>query len=245
MTVAYTVRRAVTTRAGGVSQSPYDSFNLGDHVGDDPGAVAENRSRLARDLGVGPDRVVWMEQVHSRTVTVVDGPVAEPVPVTDALVTSRTDLALAVLTADCVPILLSDDEAGVIAAVHAGRVGARIGIVPVVLEAMFDLGARADRIGAFLGPAAGGDRYEVPSAMQADVEKHLPGSACRTSKGTAGLDLRAGIRRQLLEAGVGGVAVDPRCTIDDLSLFSHRRGAPTGRIASVVWMDSSATRETE
>jgi YfiH family protein len=245
VTVAYTVRRAVTTRAGGVSQSPYDSFNLGDHVGDDPVAVAENRARLARDLGVGPDRVVWMEQVHSRTVTVVDGPVAEPVPVTDALVTSRTDLALAVLTADCVPILLSDDEAGVIAAVHAGRVGARIGIVPVVLEAMMDLGARADRIGAFLGPAASGDRYEVPSAMQADVEKHLPGSACRTSKGTAGLDLRAGIRRQLLDAGVGGVAVDPRCTIDDLSLFSHRRGAPTGRIASVVWMDSSAAQGRE
>ncbi len=245
MTVAYTVRRAVTTRAGGVSQSPYDSFNLGDHVGDDPAAVAENRARLARDLGVGPDRVVWMEQVHSRTVTVVDGPVAEPVPVTDALVTSRTDLALAVLTADCVPILLSDDEAGVIAAVHAGRVGARIGIVPVVLEAMMDLGARADRIGAFLGPAASGDRYEVPSAMQADVEKHLPGSACRTSKGTAGLDLRAGIRRQLLDAGVGGVAVDPRCTIDDMSLFSHRRGAPTGRIASVVWMDSSAAQGRE
>ncbi|GAC78623.1 peptidoglycan editing factor PgeF [Gordonia malaquae] len=243
--MAYTVRRAVTTRAGGVSQSPYDSFNLGDHVGDDPAAVAENRARLARDLGVGPDRVVWMEQVHSRTVTVVDGPVAEPVPVTDALVTSRTDLALAVLTADCVPILLSDDEAGVIAAVHAGRVGARIGIVPVVLEAMMDLGARADRIGAFLGPAASGDRYEVPSAMQADVEKHLPGSACRTSKGTAGLDLRAGIRRQLLDAGVGGVAVDPRCTIDDLSLFSHRRGAPTGRIASVVWMDSSAAQGRE
>ncbi|MEJ9079768.1 MULTISPECIES: peptidoglycan editing factor PgeF [Gordonia] len=243
--MAYTVRRAVTTRAGGVSQSPYDSFNLGDHVGDDPVAVAENRARLARDLGVGPDRVVWMEQVHSRTVTVVDGPVAEPVPVTDALVTSRTDLALAVLTADCVPILLSDDEAGVIAAVHAGRVGARIGIVPVVLEAMMDLGARADRIGAFLGPAASGDRYEVPSAMQADVEKHLPGSACRTSKGTAGLDLRAGIRRQLLDAGVGGVAVDPRCTIDDLSLFSHRRGAPTGRIASVVWMDSSAAQGRE
>jgi YfiH family protein len=245
VTVAYTVRRAVTTRAGGVPQSPYDSFNLGDHVGDDPVAVAENRARLARDLGVGPDRVVWMEQVHSRTVTVVDGPVAEPVPVTDALVTSRTDLALAVLTADCVPILLSDDEAGVIAAVHAGRVGARIGIVPVVLEAMMDLGARADRIGAFLGPAASGDRYEVPSAMQADVEKHLPGSACRTSKGTAGLDLRAGIRRQLLDAGVGGVAVDPRCTIDDLSLFSHRRGAPTGRIASVVWMDSSAAQGRE
>ncbi|MCF8611246.1 peptidoglycan editing factor PgeF [Gordonia sp. HY285] len=236
--MTFKVRRAVTTRAGGVSQAPYDSFNLGDHVGDDPDAVAHNRARLARDLGVGPDRVVWMEQVHSRTVTVVEGPVAAPVPVTDALVTTQTDLVLAVLTADCVPVLLSDDEAGVIAAVHAGRVGARIGIVPRVLDKMIELGAKPERIGAFLGPAASGDEYEVPPAMQADVEKHLPGSAARTAKGTAGLDLRAGIRRQLIEAGVAAVAADPRCTITDTRLFSHRRGAPTGRIASVIWMDS-------
>ena len=236
--MTFKVRRAVTTRAGGVSQAPYDSFNLGDHVGDDPDAVAHNRARLARDLGVGPDRVVWMEQVHSRTVTVVEGPVAAPVPVTDALVTTQTDLVLAVLTADCVPVLLSDDEAGVIAAVHAGRVGARIGIVPRVLDKMIELGAKPERIGAFLGPAASGDEYEVPPAMQADVEKHLPGSAVRTAKGTAGLDLRAGIRRQLIEAGVAAVAADPRCTITDTRLFSHRRGAPTGRIASVIWMDS-------
>ncbi len=75
--------------------------------------------------------------------------------------------------------------------------------------------------------------------MQADVERHLPGSASRTRKGTTGLDLRAGLRRQLLEAGVAAVAVDPRCTISDPDLFSHRRGAPTGRLASVIWMDES------
>ncbi|MGO3325522.1 peptidoglycan editing factor PgeF [Gordonia sp. (in: high G+C Gram-positive bacteria)] len=237
--MTFKVRRAVTTRAGGVSQAPYDSFNLGDHVGDDPTAVADNRARLARNLGVGPDRVVWMEQVHSRTVTVVDGPVDEPVPVTDALVTTHTGLVLAVLTADCVPVLLSDDEAGVIAAVHAGRVGARIGIVPEALRTMVELGARLERVGAFLGPAASGDQYEVPPEMQADVEKHLPGSATRTKKGTTGLDLRAGIRRQLVEAGVAAVAADPRCTIEDTRLFSHRRGAPTGRLASVIWMDAN------
>lgn len=241
-TPGFTVRRAVTTRAGGVSEAPYDSFNLGDHVGDDPESVAANRARLARDLGVGPDRVVWMEQLHTRTVTVVDGPVDAPVPATDGLVTDQPDLVLAVLTADCVPLLLSDDEAGVIGAVHAGRVGARSGIVPVAVEAMVGLGARPERIGAFLGPAASGDRYEVPPAMQADVEKHLPGSACRTSKGTAGLDLRAGIRRQLLSLGVAAVAEDPRCTIGEPTLFSHRRGAPTGRIASVIWMDSAGPR---
>ncbi|WP_440712614.1 peptidoglycan editing factor PgeF [Gordonia sp. FQ] len=236
-TPARRVRRVVTTRAGGVSRPPYDSFNLGDHVGDDPAAVAANRTRLATDLGLAPRDVVWMEQIHSRTVTVVDGPVTEPVPATDALVTTAEGLALAVLTADCVPLLLSDDEAGVIAAVHAGRVGARIGIVPAVLDTMIGLGARPERIGVLLGPAASGERYEVPPEMQRDVEKHLPGSACRTAKGTAGLDLRAGIERQLRAAGVTGIAVDPRCTIADPDLFSHRRSAPTGRLASVIWME--------
>ncbi|MGB3302962.1 peptidoglycan editing factor PgeF [Gordonia sp. (in: high G+C Gram-positive bacteria)] len=239
----FKIRRAVTSRAGGVSVAPYDSFNLGDHVGDDPTAVAANRDRLAQGLGVAPERVVWMEQLHTRTITVVDGPVAEPVPATDGLVTNQKDLVLAVLTADCVPVLLSDEEAGVIAAVHAGRVGARVGIVPAALRTMVQLGARMDRIGAFLGPAAGGDRYEVPPAMAADVEKHLPGSMSRTKKGTTGLDLRAGIRRQLLEAGVSGVAMDPRETIGDPMLFSHRRGAPTGRMASVIWMDTSEARK--
>ncbi|MFT4086855.1 MAG: peptidoglycan editing factor PgeF [Gordonia sp. (in: high G+C Gram-positive bacteria)] len=233
------VRRAITTRAGGVSAAPYDTFNLGDHVGDDPAAVAANRERLAAKLGLDPARLVWMEQIHGRTVTVVDGPVDGPVPATDALVTTRPDLALVVLTADCVPVLLSDDEAGVIAAVHAGRIGARIGIVPAVLATMVESGAAPERIGAFLGPAASGERYEVPLEMQRDVERHLPGSAVPTLKRTAGLDIRAGIRRQLLDAGVAAVAQDPRCTIDDPTLFSHRRGAPTGRLASVIWRDTT------
>ncbi|MFW0791666.1 peptidoglycan editing factor PgeF [Gordonia sp. CPCC 205333] len=233
-----TVRRVTTTRAGGVSAAPYDSFNLGDHVGDDPAAVAANRARLAQQIGLADTRVVWMEQIHSRNVTVVDGPVTEVISATDALVTTQPDLALAVLSADCVPVLLSDDEAGVIAGVHAGRVGARIGIIPETLKVMVELGARVDRIGAFLGPAASGANYEVPPAMQRDVEKHLPGSASRTAKGTTGLDLRAGLRRQLLEAGVAAVAVDPRDTIADGTLFSHRRQAPTGRLASVIWRET-------
>ncbi|MBA8964205.1 YfiH family protein [Rhodococcus percolatus] len=234
----FRVRRVVTTRAGGQSVAPYDTFNLGDHVGDDPAAVEANRHRLADNIGVAFDHLVWMEQIHSRNVTVVDGPTDVPVPATDALVTSVPGLALATLSADCVPVLLSDDEAGVIAAVHAGRIGARIGIVPRVLDVMVEQGARVDRIGAFLGPAASGRQYEVPAAMQADVEKFLPGSATRTVKGTPGLDLRAGLRKQLLDAGVSGVAEDPRCTIEDQTLFSHRRQAPTGRLAAVIWMDT-------
>ena len=233
------VRRVVTTRDGGVSKPPFDSFNLGDHVGDDPDAVAANRSRLASQLGLAADRVVWMEQIHSRNVTVVDAPVLHAVEATDALVPTTPGLALAVLSADCVPVLLSDDEAGVIAGVHAGRVGARIGIVPETLRVMISLGARPERIGAFLGPAACGRQYEVPAAMQRDVEEYLPGSACLTDKRTPGLDLRAGLRRQLLALGVAAVAEDPRCTIEDAHLFSHRRDAPTGRLASVIWIDPS------
>lgn len=236
--MSFRIRRVVTARAGGFSTGPYTSFNLGDHVGDDPEAVRRNRLRLAEEIGVDRSRMVWMEQIHSRNVTRVDGPVSEPVPATDALVTTTKDLALAVLSADCVPLLLSDEKAGVIAAVHAGRVGARIGIVPRVLEEMERAGAKISRIGGFLGPAASGRHYEVPADMQADVENHLPGSATRTAEGTPGLDLRAGIRRQLLAAGVSAVAQDPRCTIEDPALFSHRRGAPTGRLASVIWMDT-------
>lgn len=234
------MRRVVTTRQGGVSRPPYDTFNLGDHVGDEPDAVAANRSRLATQLGLAPDHVVWMEQIHSRNVTVVDGPVDHAVEATDGLVTTTPGLALAVLSADCVPVLLSDDEAGVIAGVHAGRVGARIGIVPEAVRVMISLGARPERIGAFLGPAACGRQYEVPAEMQRDVEEHLPGSACLTDKRTPGLDLRAGLCRQLLALGVAAVAEDPRCTIEDQDLFSHRRSAPTGRLASVIWIDPDA-----
>lgn len=232
-----TVRRVTTTRAGGFSAPPYESFNLGDHIGDEPATVRRNRDRLAEGIGLTPDRLVWMEQIHGRNVEIIDGPRDEPVPATDALVTKVPGLALVVLTADCVPVLLSDDEAGVIAAVHAGRIGARIGIVPLVLEAMVSIGARVDRIGAFLGPAASGRQYEVPAAMRADVEKHLPGSASTTVRKTPSLDLRAGIARQLIEAGINGVAIDPRCTIEDRTLFSHRRGAPTGRLGSVIWSE--------
>ncbi|WP_019815276.1 polyphenol oxidase family protein, partial [Saccharomonospora saliphila] len=128
------IRRVVTTRSGGRSKPPFDSFNLGDHVGDDPEAVAANRERLADELELGRDRIAWMEQVHGRGVAVVDGSEAGPAEATDALVTTRPGLAVAALVADCVPVLLGDPEAGVVAAVHAGRVGARVGVVPAALR---------------------------------------------------------------------------------------------------------------
>ncbi|MHC9296909.1 peptidoglycan editing factor PgeF [Mycobacterium sp. LTG2003] len=231
------VRRVTTTRAGGVSAPPFDSFNLGDHVGDDPAAVAANRKRLADAIGAAG--VVWMNQVHSDRVVTVDGPQAGAVDKTDALVTATRGLALAVVTADCVPVLMADARAGVVAAAHAGRVGAQIGIVPRTLEAMLAAGAHAEDISVLLGPAVSGRNYEVPEYMAAEVEAALPGSRTTTSRGTPGLDLRAGIARQLTSLGVKAIDVDPRCTVDDPNLFSHRRDAPTGRLACLVWMEPS------
>lgn len=234
--VSLRIRRVTTTRAGGVSVAPFDSFNLGDHVGDDPAAVAANRARLAAAIGLPSNRVVWMNQVHGDRVEVVDQPRETAVEDTDGLVTSAPRLALAVVTADCVPVLMADARAGVVAGVHAGRVGAQRGVVGRALEAMLRLGAQPPNISAWLGPAVSGPNYEVPAAMASEVEAALPGSRTTTSAGTAGLDLRAGIACQLRDLGVASVDVDPRCTVADPTLFSHRRGAPTGRLASLIWM---------
>lgn len=235
------VRRVVTTRAGGASAAPYESFNLGDHVGDAPDAVAANRKRLATELGLTPDHLVWMEQIHGRTATIVRGPQSEAVPATDAVITVGAGLVPVVVVADCVPILLADPKAEVLAAVHAGRPGARVGVLPAALDAMVEAGAQFGRIEVLLGPAACGECYEVPAAMQADVEAHLPGSATKTRTGTPGLDLRAGLWNQLADAGVAKIGVDPRCTIEDRTLFSHRRdagpGRQTGRIAALTWLE--------
>ncbi|RAV16194.1 peptidoglycan editing factor PgeF [Mycolicibacterium sp. GF69] len=231
-----------TTRAGGVSAPPFDTFNLGDHVGDDPAAVAANRKRLSSAIGLGDDSgeagIVWMNQVHGDRVVVVDEAAKRaPVDKTDALVTATPRLALAVVTADCVPVLLGDARAGVVGAVHAGRVGAQKGVVVRTVEAMISLGAQAEDISALLGPAVSGRNYEVPEEMAAQVEAALPGSRTTTAKNTPALDLRAGIHRQLTALGIAAIDVDPRCTVEDPNLFSHRRDAPTGRLASLVWME--------
>jgi YfiH family protein len=235
--VTVRIRRVTTTRAGGVSAPPFDTFNLGDHVGDDPVAVATNRKRLTAAIGLGDDGVVWMNQVHGDHVVVVDEPRDAPVDKTDALVTQTPRLALAVVTADCVPVLLGDARAGVVAAVHAGRVGAQLGVVARTVESMLGLGARVEDISVLLGPSVSGRNYEVPEAMAAEVEAALPGSRTTTANQTPGLDLRAGIARQLTDLGIKAIDVDPRCTVEDTNLFSHRRDAPTGRLASLVWME--------
>jgi polyphenol oxidase len=237
--VTYRVRRVTTTRTGGVSKPPFATFNLGDHVGDDPAAVAANRARLAKAVGLGDDGIVWMNQVHGTTVAVVDH-AGESVDNTDGLVTTTPRLALAVVTADCVPVLMGDARAGVVAAVHAGRVGAADGIVARALETMTGAGAHVGDISVLLGPAVSGPNYEVPEEMAAEVEQLLPGSRTTTSRGTPGLDLRAGIAGQLRSLGVRSIDIDPRCTVADPKLFSHRRDAPTGRLASLIWLEPAS-----
>ena len=170
-------------------------------------------------------------------VSTVDGPRAAPEPGTDGLVTSVAGLALAVLVADCVPVLLADPAAGVVAAVHAGRVGAAAGIVPRSVEALVAAGATPGGTDALLGPAVCGKCYEVPAELRAEVEARLPGSATTTRRGTPGLDLRAGIARQLAALGVARIVVDPRCTAEDPELFSYRRDGVTGRQAGVAWLE--------
>ena len=232
------VRMVFTSRAGGASAIPYDSFNLGHHVGDDPDAVAANRERLKRVTGL--DNIVWMEQLHTNTVSVVGAErrgAREPVPATDAVVTTEKRLGLGVLVADCTPVLLVDVSAGVIAAAHAGRLGARNGIVRNTVNAMVELGATPASIQVLMGPAASGRNYEVPEEMADDVEKHLPGSKTRTSSGTWGVDVRAGLIRQLMGMGVTAIESDPRCTIEDTDFFSYRREGVTGRQAGVIWLE--------
>ena len=231
------IRRVTTTRAGGVSAAPYDTFNLGDHVGDDPQAVAANRKRLAAAIGLHEDRLIWMNQVHGDRVAVVEGPRDTPVDDSDALVTTTPRLALAVITADCVPVLMADARAGVVAAVHAGRVGAHRGVVGRTVAAMLAAGAHVEDVSVLLGPAVSGPNYEVPDEMAAEVEAALPGSRTTSVRGTTALDLRAGIARQLRDLGINAIDADPRCTVADPTLFSHRRDAPTGRLASLVWME--------
>ncbi|MDJ0385132.1 peptidoglycan editing factor PgeF [Streptomyces sp. G-G2] len=231
---------AFTDRWGGGSAVPYEELNLGGAVGDDPAVVRANRATAARALGLAPDRVVWMNQVHGRDVAVVDGPWAadQEVPSVDAVVTTRRGLALAVLTADCTPVLLADPVAGVAAAAHAGRPGLVAGVVPAAVEAMVSLGAEPGRMVVRTGPAVCGRCYEVPAAMRADVAAVVPAAHAETSWGTPAVDVVAGVHAQLAGLGVTDARRSPVCTLESRDHFSYRRDRVTGRLAGYVWLDS-------
>ncbi|MFJ6753703.1 peptidoglycan editing factor PgeF [Streptomyces sp. NPDC091273] len=233
---------AFTDRWGGVSAVPYEELNLGGAVGDDPAAVLANRALAARSLGLAPDRVVWMNQVHGRDVAVVDGPWGPDVevPAVDAVVTARRGLALAVLTADCTPVLLADPVAGVVGAAHAGRPGLVAGVVPAAVEAMVSLGAEPGRIVARTGPAVCGHCYEVPAEMREAVAEVVPAARAETSWGTPAVDVVAGVHAQLAEAGVVNSLRSPVCTLESRDHFSYRRDRVTGRLAGYVWLTESS-----
>ncbi|MBT2487055.1 peptidoglycan editing factor PgeF [Streptomyces sp. ISL-96] len=228
---------AFTDRWGGVSAVPYEELNLGGAVGDDPAAVLANRELAAKSFGLDPDLVVWMNQVHGRDVAVVEGPWGAEVPSVDAVVTTRRGLALAVLTADCTPVLLADPVAGVAAAAHAGRPGMVAGVVPAAVEAMITLGADPSRITARTGPAVCGRCYEVPARMRAEVAEVVPAAWSETSWGTPAVDVTAGVHAQLEALGVRDRRRSPVCTLESRDHFSYRRDRTTGRLAGYVWLD--------
>ncbi|MDI9834257.1 peptidoglycan editing factor PgeF [Streptomyces sp. KAU_LT] len=229
---------AFTDRWGGVSAAPYEELNLGGAVGDDPEAVRANREIAAKSLGLGPADVVWMNQVHGTDVAVVDGPWGDaPVPEVDAVVTARRGLALAVLTADCVPVLLADPVAGIAAAAHAGRPGMVAGVVPAAVRAMISLGADPARIVARTGPTVCGRCYEVPGEMRAEVAAVEPAAHAETSWGTPAVDVAAGVHAQLTRLGVRDREQSPVCTRESADHFSYRRDRTTGRLAGYVWLD--------
>lgn len=232
------VRAAFTTRAGGVSSGTHATLNLALHVADDPGAVLANR-RLVESWSGGPVR--YATQVHGVGVAIVGpdrsaGSTSASVGEFDALV-SASGATIAVLVADCVPVLLADPAAGVVGAVHAGRRGLADGVVQRALAAMVGLGARPGEIRAAIGPAICGSCYEVPAELRAEVAAVVGASWSTTSWGTPALDLPAGVAAVLAAAGVHRIDDLGICTATDERFFSHRaqRGGPaTGRFAGVI-----------
>lgn len=253
---------AFTDRAGGVAPEPYASLTLarpaapveGAAAADWPGLVRENLRRVSSALAEAaglPDRpphLALMHQVHGADVAVVDEayaaldrPGPEDLPHVDALVTTRRDVALVVRVADCVPVLLADVDGGVAAAVHAGRAGVAADVVGAALDVMADLGAQ--QVQAWIGPSICGACYEVPADMADAVAAAAPAARSTTRDGTPGLDLPAAVEQRLVQRGARVEHRSPLCTLEQPTLFSHRRdAAASGRAAGVVWLPDRERR---
>ncbi|MBF8767829.1 peptidoglycan editing factor PgeF [Pseudomonas putida] len=225
------VRACVTTRQGGVSLPPFDTFNLGDHVGDDPAAVAQNRLRLSGEFDIQP---AWLKQVHG--LAVVDADPSRVVEA-DASWTDRPGIACTVMTADCLPVLFCDQAGTQVAAAHAGWRGLAGG----VLEATLDrLDVPPAQVLVWLGPAIGPQAFEVglevrdaftavhPEAARAFVDGERPGKLMA--------DIYALARIRLAARGVTAVYGGGLCTVSEERFFSYRRTPQGGRFASLVWL---------
>ena len=239
---------AVTARAGGVSSGPYESLNLSLSEGDDPGCVLENRHRLATAFGAAPGDFVFARQVHGAGVRVVTEAdrgsgafrLDDAVDDTDALVTTSPEVVLAILTADCVPIVLHDPVAGVLACVHAGWRGTVAGVTAATLAVMQGLGTRPSDVVAGIGPAVGADRYQVgPDVHQAVTRSFGPAAAQfihpdPSAPGRWLLDLLSANRHALRQTGVPGARIHatdiPTGPVPG-HFFSDRAARPCGRLA--------------
>jgi polyphenol oxidase len=230
------------TREGGVSTGIYASLNCGGGSGDDRDAVAENRRRAATMLGVAPDALATNHQVHGIRVTTLVRPITGERPRADAMVTRERGLALGILTADCVPVLFADGEAGVIGAAHAGWRGALAGVLEATVSAMAALGAEPQRIRSGLGPAIGPASYEVGPEFPAPFLAQDPANARFFVAAGAKFhfDLPGYVRARLSALGLavinstgGDTAADPQ------RFFSYRRSclageADYGRLLSAI-----------
>lgn len=231
------VRAWVSERGGGVSAGRYASLNLGTHVGDDPMAVAENRRRLVRLAGL-PSEPVWLEQVHGARVLDLD---AEPVVPADGAVSGTPGVVCAVLTADCLPVLLCDRAGRRVGVAHAGWRGLLEGVLASAVERM---GVPPGALVAWLGPAIGPTAFEVGSEVR---EAYLARDAnagadfVPNARGRWQADLYGLARRSLAAAGVTSIHGGGLCTFAAKErFFSHRREAPSGRFASLIWLERYA-----
>ncbi len=233
--VAPHVRALVTTRVGGVSLSPYASLNLATHVQDDPQAVAENRRRLALAAGL-PQAPRWLEQVHGTTALRAD--TLGEVACGDAAFTAAPGVVCAVLTADCLPVLLADVEGGEVAAIHAGWRGLVDGVIERTLASLAT--PRAQLV-AWLGPAIGPSAFEVGTEVRDAFIAQDPGAHCAFCPSPQGrwlADLYTLARRRLAQAGVRSAYGGDYCTFSEPQRFySYRRDGLTGRMASLIWLE--------
>jgi YfiH family protein len=214
-----------TNRLGGVSCGAYSSLNLGDHVGDDLKDVSSNREIIEKLHG--PTQ--FMNQVHGSRIVIIES-VTDEQPTADALVTGIPGLTLAVMVADCIPLLLTSRE--IVAAVHVGRRGLVNEIALKTLELMREMGAQD--ISATIGPAICGLCYEVSAEIHDEVVAKFPVAISKTAAGTPALDLPRALTEVLKSAGVRSVVDQKLCTVEIPELFSYRRDGVTGRQAGLV-----------
>ncbi len=229
------VAAVTTTRPGGASKGTYASFNLACHVGDDPSHVARNRRDLLEALGLS--RVQWLEQVHGTECIRATFASCDRVPTADAAWTAAPGLALAVLTADCLPLVVAARDGGTVAVIHAGWRGLVAGIIPRVVGA---LPGRATGYVCWIGPGIGADAYEVGEDLAEAVRRLGPeAEGCLRPGHRAGkcqLDLAGLAVQQLKEVGIERVRPSSACTWSDDRFFSYRRDGETGRQATLVWI---------